>query len=214
MKAALAQRVKLALIFLRRSLALQRARAKRFDAPPSEGFNSTSLQLFLVLTAHEIFSGLTPAEAHEIFETLHEANKPAYKGIVQATAARRKLRPVFLERKPRAERHQWIQGVLASPVNEELSLEVLQNWLLGPQRQMLSDFLEACGIEHQEGLIDDIPAQPPREKVDAAVDAIAAKYSPVAVKTYLQLFQPVGAGAWPDLDALLVVDPRLALVRK
>jgi hypothetical protein len=166
------------------------------------------------LTAHEIFSGLTPAEAHELFESLHEANKPAYKGVMQAAASRRKLRPVFLERKPRAERHQWMQGVLAQPATEELSLELLQNWLLGPQRPMLSDFLDACGIEHQEGLVDDIPAQPAREKVDAAVDAIAAKYSPLAVKVYLNLFQPTDAGAWPDLDALLVIDPRLALARK
>ena len=166
------------------------------------------------MTAHEIFSGLTPAEAHELLESLLEANKPAYKGVLQATATRRKLRPVFLERKPRAERHQWMQGVLGQPANEELSLEVLQNWLLGSQRGILGDFLDACGIEHQEGLIDDIPAQPARDKVDAGVEAIAAKHSPLAVKVYLNLFQPEGAGAWPDLDALLVIDPRLALLRK
>jgi hypothetical protein len=166
------------------------------------------------LTASDIFSGLTPAEAHELLESLLEANKPAYKQLLQATASRRKLRPVFLERKPRPERHEWMMGVLARPANEELSLEVLQNWLLGPHRAMLVDFLDACGIANEEGLIDDIPAQPDREKVDAAVDAIAAKHPPLAVKVYLNLFQPQDAGAWPDLDALLVIDPRLALVRK
>ena len=165
------------------------------------------------MTAHDIFSGLTPAEAHEFFESLNEANKPAYKGVLQATASRRNLRPVFLERKPRTERHVWVQGVLARPANEELSLEVLQNWLLGSQRAVLGDFLDACGIAHEEGLIDDIPPQPAREKVDAAVDAIAVKHSPLAVKIYLNLFQPMDAGAWPDLDALLVIDPRLALHR-
>jgi len=166
------------------------------------------------LTAHEILSGLTPAEAHELLESLHQTNKAAYKGLMQAAASRRKLRPVFLERKPRVERHQWMQGVLGLPASEELSLEVLQNWLLGTHRAMLGDFLDACGIEHQEGLVDEIPAQPEREKVDAAVDAIAAKHPPLAVKVYLNLFQPMGAGAWPDLDALLVIDPRLALNTK
>jgi hypothetical protein len=145
---------------------------------------------------------------------LNETNKAAYKGCMQVTASRRKLRPVFLERKPRAERHQWVQNALASPANEDLGLEVLQNWLLGSQRAVLADFLDACGITHEDGLIDDIPPQPPREKVDAAVEAIAAQHSPLAVKIYLNLFQPGGAEAWPDLDALLVIDPRLALQRK
>ncbi len=166
------------------------------------------------MTASEIFSGLAPAEAHELFESLHEANKPAYKGTMQVTAARRRLRSVFLERKPRVERHQWMQNALANPHNEDLGLEVLQNWLLGTHRAMLGDFLTACGFTHEDGLIDEIPPQPARETVDAAVEAIAAKHPPLAVKVYLHLFQPAGPEAWPDLDALLVIDPRLALQRK
>ena len=181
----------------------------RFDALTLRPFNHPP-----TLTASEIFSGLTPAEAHELFESLHATNKPAYKGCMQVTASRRRLRSVFLERKPRAERHAWMQSVLARPENEDLSLEVLQNWLLGSHRPLLGDFLEACGFTHEDGLIDDIPAQPSREVVDAAVDAVAAKHPALAVKIYLNLFQPAAPGAWPDLDALLVIDPRLALVRK
>ncbi len=214
MKAALAQRVKLALSWQRRGPVRGCVAVEAIDASRSQRFNSPTLTTAAILTAHEIFSGLAPAEAHELLESLHEANKPAYKGVVQATAARRKLRPVFLERKPRAERHQWMQGVLGQPASEDLALEILQNWLLGPQRAVLSDFLDALEIRHEDGLIDDIPPQPPREKVDAAVEAIAAKHPALAVKVYLNLFQPLDAGAWPDLDALLVIDPRLALIRK
>jgi len=162
------------------------------------------------VTSCEIFSRLTPAEAHELFESLHEANRDAYKGCMQVTASRRRLRPVFLERKPRVDRHEWMRSVLALPSNEDLGLEVLQNWLLGPHRKMLEDFLDALDIQHNEGLIDEIPPQPAREKLDAAVDALLAKYPPFAVKIYLHLFQPEGGEAWPDLDALLTVDPRLA----
>lgn len=165
------------------------------------------------MTATDIFSGLTADEAHELFESLHSIHKAAYKGCMQVTASRRRLRSVFLERKPRKERHQWMQNVLSQPANEDVGLEVLQNWLLGAQRPLLGDFLTACGFAHEDGLIDEIPAQPAREVLDAAVDTIAAKHSPLAVKVYLNLFQPAGAEAWPDLDALLVIDPRLALNR-
>lgn len=166
------------------------------------------------MTANQILAGLEPTEAHEILESLHEANRDAYKGAMQATAARRKLRGVFLERKPRVERHAWVQEQLSRPANEDLAIEVLQNWLLAAHRGMLGDFLDACGIEHKEGLIDDIPPQPPREKVDEAVDMLFSKYPPASVKVYLRLFQPVDAQAWPDLDTLLVIDSRLALKSK
>ncbi|MDD5198601.1 MAG: hypothetical protein PHC88_02260 [Terrimicrobiaceae bacterium] len=166
------------------------------------------------MTASDIFSGLAPAEAHELFESLHETNKAAYKGCMQVTASRRRLRSVFLERKPRTDRHQWMRAALAQPANEDIALDVLQNWLLGAHRALLGDFLSACGFAHEDGLIDNIPAQPARETVDAAVDAVAAKHPPLAVKVYLHLFQPQGSEAWPDLDALLVIDPRLALIRK
>jgi hypothetical protein len=208
MKAALPERVKWALCV-------------RLDSPA--GIVDTvwpaterprGVQSIPTVTAHKIFSGLEPAESHEIFESLHQANKDGYKGAVHATAARRKLRGVFLERKPRVERHEWMRDVLSRPANEDLAIEVLQNWILSVHRDMLGDFLDACGIEHNEGLIDDIPPQPERDKLDAAVEAIFAKHPPTSVKVYLHLFQPTDAQAWPDLDALLVIDPRLALKSK
>ncbi len=163
------------------------------------------------MTAHEIFSRLSPEESHEIFESLHEENKAAYKGAMQVTASRRKLRSVFLERKTRPDRHRWMQNVLASKVNEDLSLELLQNWLLAQHRSMICSFLDACSITHSEGLLDDIPPQPPTATLKAAVDALFANHPPVAAKVYLHVFQPTEDETWPDLDELLATDPRLIL---
>lgn len=163
------------------------------------------------MNANEIFAHLTPAESHEIFEEISAGNRDAYKAAMQVTATRRRLRPVFLEKKSRPDRHEWMRSVLAMKRNEDVALELLQNWLLGQRRKMITDFLEACGLEHTEGILEEIPPQPGGAKLAAAVDGLFATNPAVAAKVYLHVFQPVEDDeAWPDLDRMLAEDPRLA----
>ncbi len=167
--------------------------------------------LSLPVTANDIFSKLTPAESHEIFEEISAGNRDAYKAAMQVTATRRRLRPVFLEKKPRPDRHEWMRSVLAMKRNEDVGLELLQNWLLGLQRKMITDFLENCGLEHQEGILEEIPPQPDAAKLAGAVDELFAKNPAVAAKVYLHVFQPEEDDeAWPELDRMLDEDPRMA----
>jgi hypothetical protein len=161
------------------------------------------------VTAHAIFSQLDSSEVHSIFESLHQDQKPAYKSAMQATAARRKLRPAFLEKKPRVERHRWMQGVLSQRANEDVAMEILQTWLLSVHRPMICRFLDKCGIEHADGLMDDIPPQPPADRLHSAVDDLFESGAELPARVYLRVFQPVDDQAWPELDALLASDPRL-----
>ncbi len=165
----------------------------------------------LLVNANEIFANLTPAETHEIFEEISAGNRDAYKAAMQVTATRRRLRPVFLEKKQRTDRHEWMRSVLAMKRNEDVALELLQNWLLGQRRGMITEFLGACGLEHQEGILEEIPPQPEVAKLSAAVDGLFATNPAVAAKVYLHVFQPgEDDEAWPDLDRMLTGDPRMA----
>ncbi len=167
------------------------------------------------MNANEIFAHLTPAENHEIFEEISSENRDAYKAAMQVTATRRRLRSVFLEKKPRADRHEWMRSVLAMKRNEDVALELLQNWLLGQRRSMITDFLDACGLEHQEGILEEIPPQPDGGKLAEAVDGLFAGNPAVAAKVYLHVFQPSDEDeAWPDLDRALANDPRVAFEKE
>ena len=46
---------------------------------------------------------------------------------------------------------------------------------------MLVDFLDALGIAHEEGVVEQLPPTMDDAKVRAAVDALLAKYPPEAV---------------------------------
>lgn len=162
------------------------------------------------MTAHELFPCLSPAESEGVLGWLHENDRAAYRSCVGILATRRKLRPVFVERKPRPERHAWMKEALGKAANNDLALEVLQAWTLGANGKMVCEFLDALGVTHDgKGLVDELPAQPPEAQLNAAVAGIVGKHPPDAVFVYLNLLVGTGMAEWPALTALLASDPLL-----
>lgn len=162
------------------------------------------------MTAHELFATYSAGEAGEIFSWLHENDKAAYKTTVGMLATRRKLRPVFVERKPRDERHAWMREALSRPANADLATEILQAWVMGAQEQLVCDFLDALKVPHDgKGMLETLPAEPAGGAVEAAVDGLFARHPAVAVRTYLHLFCSMDMTEWPGLRALVASDSRL-----
>lgn len=164
-----------------------------------------------MLTAHEIFGFMSPALALEIIENIHTTEKGIYRAAVAAVAEARKVRPVFLERKPRAERNQDIIASICKPNLETLAVNLLQAWLLKCQTAMLADYLDALGIKHEKGMVDDLPQSVTDEKLNAAIEVLLAKYQPEKVAVYLRAFNDLNQAKWPRLTALLDTDARLQL---
>lgn len=162
------------------------------------------------MKAYEILHQFTDENAGEIFQHLYEQDKPAYKACVQVLAARRKLRPVILERKSRAERHAWMRGELAKKINDDASTEVLQTWLLGAHQALICQFLDALNVPHNgNGLLETLPEEPDKAKVLEAIDQLFKNHSTVAVFAYLHLFAEMDIAEWPSLKEILNQDSRL-----
>ncbi len=162
------------------------------------------------MTAHELFATFSPGEAGEVFGWLQESDKAAYKTMAGMLATRRKLRPVFVERKPREERHAWMREALSRPANADLATEILQAWIMGANEEMVCTFLDALKVPHDgKGLLESLPPEPPAAEVTAAVEALFAKYPPCAVRAYLHLFSSMDMTDWPVLRGLVATDSRL-----
>ena len=160
------------------------------------------------MTAIEIFGRITAPQASEILGWLHENDRQAYRSCAGMLATRRKLRPVFVERKPREERNLWMREALSKPGNADLALEILQVWVLGKNERMVCDFLDALGIKHDgKGLIEEMPVEPEESKVSAAVESILAKYPPAEASIYLHLFSGMEESGWPKLREILATHP-------
>jgi hypothetical protein len=102
-------------------------------------------------------------------------------------------------------------ATLARPALDMVAANLIRTWLLKKHKQMLTDFLDALGIAHQEGVVEDLPPTMDDAKVRAAVDALLAKHPPEAVAVYLNAFNEMNEVEWPSLKTMLESDPRLQL---
>jgi hypothetical protein len=164
-----------------------------------------------MLTSHELIGFMSPALAQEILTHTHETDKPLYRATLAAVANARKLRPVFLERQPRPQQHATILSTLTRPTLEIATGQLIRAWLLKKYQPMLVDFLDALGITHKDGVVDDLPASMDDAKLRAAVDAILGKYPQEVVGVYLNAFNEMNETEWPNLKTLLENDKRLQL---
>ena len=163
------------------------------------------------MRSHELFKRMSPATAAEVFSYLQKEQKPVYKAAIQGLANQRNLRGVFIERKPPQERYPWLQAALSRPISDGLASHLLQGWLLGANKQMLNDFLDAVEITHEEdGTVEELPPSPPKEKIAAAITQLLAKYPAEKVAIYLHAFRDMDSTVqWPPLNELWQETPEL-----
>jgi hypothetical protein len=176
-------------------------------ALPYQSFRPT------IMKCHEIFSNMSPELASEIFGHLQENEKPVYKAMIQNLAAPRKLRPIFIERKPKIQREIWLKEALSKKGADDISTQIFQIWLLGSKREMICQFLDSLGIKHDgKGVVDDLPKEPAKEALASAIESLLTNWKAEVVAVYLHAFQAMDDAGWPNLDEILVADGRLGLV--
>jgi len=163
-------------------------------------------------STHEIFSRMPASAATLLFSHLADNEKPLMKATVDTLCKQRKLRPVFIERKPKAERFAWLREACGRKQNESVAAHLLQIWLVGTQKQLLCDFLDGLGITHDEhGTVEELPAAPEKAKLAEVVNTLLEKHDPAVVAVYLHAFLATSDADWTALDELLGEDARLKL---
>jgi hypothetical protein len=164
-----------------------------------------------MLTSHELIGFMSPALAGEILAYVHESEKPLYRTTLHAVAEARKVRPIFLERQPRPQRHTAMLAALSRPALELAAGNLIRTWLVKKQNAMLVEFLDALGIPQKDGVVDELPPSVDDAKLRAAVDGLLAKHPHEVVAVYLLAFNDMNEVEWPNLKTLLESDPRLQL---
>ena len=164
-----------------------------------------------MLTSHELLGFMSPKLGLEIVTYTLESDKALYRTLLAAVAEARKVRPVFLERQPKAQRHMDMLATLAKPGLEMVTANLIRSWLLKKYKAMLCDFLDALGIAHKDGVVDDLPATIDETKLRSAVDLLLGKYPREVVAVYLHAFQEMNEVEWPNLKTMLESDKRLEL---
>ncbi len=164
-----------------------------------------------MLTSHELFGFMSPSLANEIITFTFESDKATYRATLNAVAQARHLRPVFLERQPRSQRHATMISCLSRPGLEAAAGGIIRVWLLKKYQSMLVDFLNALGIKNEEGVVDDLPEGMDDAKLKSAIETLLGKYPPEAVAVYLNAFNDMNEANWANLKNILESDSRLQL---
>jgi hypothetical protein len=164
-----------------------------------------------MLTSHELFGFMSPALANDILNFAYESEKPAYKATLTGVAQALHVRPVYLERQPRAQRHTSMIQILSRPGLDAVAAALLREWLVKKHKAMLVDFLNALEIKNEEGVVDDLPQGVDDPKLKAAIEPLLAKYPHEAVAVYLNAFNDMNQANWSNLKQILESDSRLQL---
>jgi len=164
-----------------------------------------------MLTSHELLGFMSPTLAKEILSYIFESDKPAYRATLTAVAEAKHVRPVFLERQPRDQRHTTMLSALTKPNLEAAAAAFIRAWLVQKNAQMLIDYLNALDIKNDKGVVEDLPASVDDAKLKSAVELLLGKYPHEVVAVYLNAFNDLNGAGWPNLKALLESDTRLQL---
>ncbi len=164
-----------------------------------------------MLKSHELLGFMSPALAADILSFTFDSDKPAYRATMAAVASAKNVRPVFLERQPRDARHATMISALAKPTLDAAAAALLRAWLVKKHEAMLIDFLNALGIKHDKGVVEDLPPTMDDAKLKPAVEILLGKYPHETVSVYLNAFNDLNGAGWPNLKAMLESDARLQL---
>jgi len=165
-----------------------------------------------MFTPYELFGFMPAPLATEILEQTFATNKELYKATLAAVAEARRVRPVFLNKRPRLDRHKDMVDMLSRPRMNLAAGSLIRGWLMTNEKQMLVDFLDALEIEHKDGAVDNLPDSIDDGKLKGAVDVLLGKYPKEKVTVYLHAFDDMNEVEWPNLKAVLEQEPRLQLV--
>ncbi|NLT69638.1 MAG: hypothetical protein GXX91_02950 [Verrucomicrobiaceae bacterium] len=160
--------------------------------------------------ANEIFQDVKPETAVSVFQYLRDEQRDVYKASLSSLAANRKLRPVFVQRKPAPQQIEWLVKNVKLRGSVEIATQVLQLWLLKAHPALLTSFLDGLGIEHDgEGAADDIPDELDAKKLKSTVEDLLQNHDPELVRIYLHIFQLQRTDGWEELTALIESTPAL-----
>lgn len=125
---------------------------------------------------------------------------------VHAMAKQYKFRPQSILKLPVDRRARQLASM--SRVPDNVIARALVVFHLAERRPMLGAFLDALGIHHEDGVIDETPASPPEPaRLSAAVGAISAAFPAADVRLYLRTLAVQDPDSWHGLLALAPEPP-------
>lgn len=110
-----------------------------------------------------------------------------------------RFRPQAIRKLPIEQRARRARSILEGSSNTELAYELFGAYLIKHHKELVTGFLDATGVKHEGGMIEDVEGQKPAAgKVKATVGDLDAKHPSEDVTLYLA----IAAEQWPSVPEI------------
>jgi hypothetical protein len=136
----------------------------------------------------------------ERFLTIYQAlEQQGFGPLDNEVAKAMKFRPHAIRKLPMPQRARRAKRILEVGANAELCYELFGSYLIKEHKGLVTGFLDLTGVEHEEGMIQNVDAaQPEGGKIAAAVTDLDGKFAPEDVSLYLAIC----AEQWPQVTEI------------
>jgi hypothetical protein len=153
---------------------------------------------------NQIFAAMSQEKCGQIMEKISQQTPGAIKPTVAAAAIALKFRPQFLLKQPLEMRVSSVRRALSRTGSNALAEELLAVYFLKCRLDLLAEWLDLLGLEHEEGILKaDVTPSPAEAELREKVAKFRAGASDEDRELLLQAFAAQTAIHWPVLDELI-----------
>ncbi len=110
-----------------------------------------------------------------------------------------KFRPHAIKKLPMVQRAKRARLLLERGANAELCYELFGGYLMKERRALVTDFLDATGVAHEDGMLENTAeSKPDSAKLSEAITQLDASYDAADVTLYLSMC----AEQWPQVPEI------------
>ncbi len=154
------------------------------------------------MRAFQIFAAMDADRAESFFREIAEKSPGSFTQAVYAAATVFKSRPKSVVKQPFPRRAAMVRRALSRVSSNPVAEEMLAIYYLECRKNILIEWLDALGIQHEEGsLKEDSPAEPAAEKLELTIKEFCGKDDDPDRELLLKAFASQSVIDWPVLDA-------------
>ncbi|MCP3917537.1 MAG: hypothetical protein GY711_18490 [bacterium] len=113
-----------------------------------------------------------------------------------------KFRPQAIRKLPMDQRARRAKLILERKSQADLAYELFGSYLMRSCKELVTGFLDGTGVEHEDGMIENVDmAKPAKDKIAGTIADLDKQFPPEDVTLYLSLCAEQWPGV-PELDTL------------
>ena len=153
---------------------------------------------------HQIFAAMPPEQCEALLGKIAELSPETFAQTVAAAAVALKFRPQYLMKQPMPKRASSVRRALSRVASTQLAEEVLAIYFLKCRLELLAEWLDLVGLDHEDGILtDEEVVCPEAAELEKKVAEFRSASDEPDRELLLRTFASQSAIDWPALEALL-----------